>query len=124
MKFNGVNQGPQAAARFVVNKPAAAVSVPGVYFTRLRYSVIRPCGPMAGVNLLEGCKPVAVLPGLASGNLTFSWTTNAVGFGVQMTADLFQPQWSIVDVTPAVQGDRYIVTLPLTNTRAFYRLVR
>src|SRR5207247_1222207 len=53
VKFNGVNQGPQAAARFVTSGQ--------IHFTRLRYAVIRPCGPMAGVNLLEGCKPAPTL---------------------------------------------------------------
>jgi hypothetical protein len=47
IKFLGVNQGPQAAARFV--------SSGKVFFSRVRYTVIRPCGPKAGVNVLEGC---------------------------------------------------------------------
>lgn len=51
MKFNGVNQGPQAAARFVTSAGGK------IFFTRVRYAVIRPCGPEAGVNLLEDCKP-------------------------------------------------------------------
>jgi hypothetical protein len=47
IKFNGVNQGPQAAARFLLSGP--------IFVTRVRYAVIRPCGPAAGVNLLEDC---------------------------------------------------------------------
>jgi hypothetical protein len=47
MKFNGVNQGPQAAARFAFTGK--------IFFTRVRYAVIRPCGPKAGENLLEAC---------------------------------------------------------------------
>ncbi|MBI4602819.1 MAG: hypothetical protein HY721_12755 [Planctomycetes bacterium] len=47
MKFIGVNQGPQAAARFLLTGKA--------FFTRVRYAVIRPCGPRSGINLLEGC---------------------------------------------------------------------
>ncbi|HVR74993.1 MAG TPA: dockerin type I repeat-containing protein [Planctomycetota bacterium] len=50
MKFQGVNQGPQAAARFVFSGK--------VFFTRVRYAVIRPCGPQAGENILENCAPV------------------------------------------------------------------
>ena len=125
VKFNGVNQGPQAAARFVINKPAGSQSLPGVYFTRVRYAVIRPCGPLAGVNLLEGCKPPTLSGGLRLGsNLSLSWTTNASGYGVQMKTDLAQPQWTDVVVTPSTQGDQYVVTLPLTNTQAFFRLAR
>ncbi|MGK0189881.1 MAG: hypothetical protein ACI9R3_005700 [Verrucomicrobiales bacterium] len=47
VKFSGVNQGPQAAARFVMSDK--------VHFSRVRYAVIRDCGPTAGVNLLEDC---------------------------------------------------------------------
>jgi len=123
MNFTGVNQGPQAAARFVINKPAGSQSLPGVYFTRVRYAVIRPCGPMAGVNLLEGCKPPALRPAIGPGNnLSISWTTNASGYAVQMKTDLAQPQWTSVAVTPSTNGDQYVVTLPLTNTQAFFRL--
>ena len=125
MNFSGVNQGPQAAARFVINKPVGSQSLPGVYFTRVRYAVIRPCGPMAGVNLLEDCKPPTLSGGLRLGNsLTLSWTTNVSGYAVQMKTDLAQPQWTDVVVTPSTQGDQYVVTLPLTNTQAFFRLAR
>src|SRR5439155_19050480 len=93
MKFYGVNEDPQAAARFAIIKPTGSENVPGVYFTRVRYAVIRPCGPMAGVNLLEGCKPPALNGGLRLGNsLTLSWTTNVSGYAVQMKTDLAQPQ--------------------------------
>ncbi|TMP98807.1 MAG: CHRD domain-containing protein, partial [Verrucomicrobia bacterium] len=128
MKFEGVNQGPQAAARFAVTKPAGSQSLPGVYVTRLRYAVIRPCGPTAGVNLLEGCKPPVLHPTLNPGNVTlflsFTWTTNAVGYGVQMTTDLALPQWTNLTLTPDTRDDHYVVLLPITNTQAFYRLAR
>src|SRR4029079_13062719 len=39
VKFNGVNQAPQAAARFVLSDK--------IHVTRVRYGVIRPCGPKA-----------------------------------------------------------------------------
>jgi len=54
IKFNGVNQGPQAAARFVLSDK--------IFFTRVRYGVIRPCGPFAGENPIEGCGQVAGTP--------------------------------------------------------------
>ncbi|MGQ9590347.1 MAG: dockerin type I repeat-containing protein [Planctomycetota bacterium] len=47
VKFLGVNQGPQAAARFVLSGK--------IFFTRVRYAVIRPCGPWEGVNWLDDC---------------------------------------------------------------------
>jgi hypothetical protein len=48
IKFQGVNQGPQAAARFALSGK--------IFFTRVQYAVIRPCGTDAGVNLLEDCE--------------------------------------------------------------------
>jgi len=47
IKFSGVNQGPQAASRFIMSGK--------VHFTRVRYAVIRECGLAAGVNLLANC---------------------------------------------------------------------
>ena len=123
VKFSGVNQGPQAAARFAVNKPAGSQALPGVYFTRVRYAVIRPCGTLAGVNLLEGCKPPVLSGGITVGkDLSISWTTNATGYVLQSTADLTQSQWIPAGLTPSIQGDRYVVTLQPTNTQSYYRL--
>ncbi len=53
IKFSGVNQGPQAAARFFLSDK--------IYFTRVRYCVIRPCGPNEGVNLLEECQRSSIV---------------------------------------------------------------
>jgi hypothetical protein len=128
VKFNGVNQGPQAAARFVVAKPAASQSLPGVYFTRVRYAVIRPCGALAGVNLLEGCKPPVLRPSLNPGDVTLflvlTWTTNAAGYRLQTTADLAQPQWTGVPGTPEIRDDHYVLLLSATNTQGYYRLAQ
>jgi len=126
VKFNGVNQGPQAAARFAITKPTGSQGLPGVYVTRLRYAVIRPCGALAGVNLLEGCKP-PVLGGAVSvvgTNLSLAWTTNAMTYTLQTTTDLEQRQWTPVTQAPTVQGDKYVVTIPLTNSEGYYRLVQ
>ncbi|MBZ0256424.1 hypothetical protein K8I31_10195, partial [bacterium] len=47
MNFTGVNQGPQAAARFWFGDGAA------VHISRIRYAVIRPVGQYAGVDSLS-----------------------------------------------------------------------
>ncbi len=119
MKFNGVNQGPQAAARFALSGK--------VFFTRVRYAVIRPCGALAGVNLLEGCKPVTA-PTLgirqnADRTLALNWPTNAAGFALQTSTNLTSPQWVPVAAAPAVQGNQNVVTQTNTGTR-FYRLAK
>jgi len=119
MKFNGVNQGPQAAARFTVSDK--------VFFTSVKYAVIRPCGPNAGVNLLESCKPVLEVP-LAiervGTNVTLSWPAAATGFAVQGTSSLAAPDWAVVNATVEVSGDRNVVTLPTSGATMFLRLVK
>ena len=55
IKFIGVNQKPQAAARIFASSK--------IFVTAVRYAVIRPCGPRAGVNLLESCNPAVQQPG-------------------------------------------------------------
>lgn len=51
MNFTGVNQGPQAAARFAFSTTGA------VHISRVRYAVIRPKGKNAGVDMLSDLTP-------------------------------------------------------------------
>jgi len=60
VNFNGVNQGPQSVARYETTPAVAGDATTGyIHISRVRYAVIRPCGPWAGVNLLQACKPMA-----------------------------------------------------------------
>jgi hypothetical protein len=125
MKFNGVNQGPQAAARFTtVSAGGVLAKIP---VTRVRYAVIRPCGPLAGVNLLEGCKPITdvTLAFARSGNsVVLSWPAAATGFVVQGTAALTDPQWGAVDAPVEVVGGQNVVTVPIGPGTQFFRLIK
>jgi hypothetical protein len=118
IKFAGVNQGPQAAARFWLGDK--------IYFTRVRYAVIRPCGPLAGVNLLQDCKPITeVSLGIRAvgGNVELFWPANAEGWTLQETPDLSAPQWGAVTVAPVVRGNENVVTLPIAGVK-FFRLIK
>jgi hypothetical protein len=119
MKFIGVNQGPQAAARFVVSDK--------VFFSGVRYGVIRPCGPNAGVNPLASCKPPPDLTLAAAltadKKIRLSWPTSAEGFSVQATSNLGAPQWTPINAAPTVQGDLNVVEITPTGT-TFYRLAK
>jgi hypothetical protein len=118
VKFNGVNQGPQAAARFTASGKVAV--------SRLRYAVIRPCGPDAGVNLLAECKPPAdVVLGAArteDGRVRLSWPADAEGFVLQ-SADTLGGTWTAVADAPVVDGENLTVTVPATGS-GFFRLAR
>lgn len=125
MKFNGVNQGPQAAARFVFgpNQPPYGK----IFFSRVRYAVIRPCGPKAGVNLLEACKPIEAvqLTAQLGANKTvrFAWPSAAAGFILQETPSLSPPNWTPVTTAPVIEGAESVVTISVSGTR-FYRLMK
>ena len=117
MNFGGVNQGPQAAARFVTSGK--------ILFSRVRYAVIRPCGPQAGVNLLEACKPPrlsAVRP--ANGKLKVSWPKVQSGYALQTSAKLGQEaDWTTLPDVPKEEGETLSIELTPTST-SYYRLVK
>lgn len=118
MKFIGVNQGPQAAARFVMNQH--------VFFTRLRYAVIRPCGPKAGVNQLEACKPASApmlrIENNPGGGFRLAWPSNASGFKLEFTSDLGAPAWSDATESVVVQGSENTVVHTPSGAARFFRL--
>jgi hypothetical protein len=121
IKFKGVNQGPQAAARFVLSDK--------IFVTAVKYGVIRPCGPRANVNPVASCAPVVdTQPSLAGRwtadrKLRLSWPVAAQGFKVQQTPTLTAPQWQDVATAPAVDGEQNVLTLTPTTT-TFYRLIK
>lgn len=121
MKFLGVNQGPQAAARFVASDK--------IYVTRLRYGIIRPCGPNAGVNPLAECKPASA--DLALGiavttdkQIRLSWPETTEAVTLESTQDLGAGQWQALNVTPTIEAGQAVVTLAAPSTTTFYRLKR
>ena len=119
VKFSGVNQGPQAAARFEVSDK--------VFFSGVRYGAIRPCGPNANVNPVADCapppSPTLRAAWTADKKLRLSWPVSADGFRIESTTSLSSPQWTATEVTPTVEGDQNVVVLAPTGT-TFYRLSR
>ena len=58
--FTGVNQLPQSLVRYRTTPATAGDPTSGyIHVSRVRYAVIRPCGPYAGVNVLETNKPIS-----------------------------------------------------------------
>ncbi|MDA0750220.1 MAG: hypothetical protein O2964_05840 [Verrucomicrobia bacterium] len=119
LKFNGVNQGPQAAARFVFTDK--------IYFTRIQYGVIRPCGPFAGINPLEECKPMDNTPALAisrteAGEITIQWPGDSADFQLESTSDLNSGAWSPFPTEPTTVDGTSSVTIQVTET-TFFQLI-
>ncbi|HIG30664.1 MAG TPA: hypothetical protein EYQ50_23845 [Verrucomicrobiales bacterium] len=117
LKFNGVNQGPQAAARFFLTDK--------IFFSRIRYAIIRPCGPSAGINLLEDCKPPvsATLSISRSGSdsVRVSWPLNATDFTLEGTGQLNPPAWTPSTQIPEFSEEDQFVILPATG-ESYFRL--
>lgn len=122
MKFSGVNQGPQAAARFTT-MDAGPVQAK-IAIARLRYGVIRPCGPLAGVNPIEGCKPVTLGFERSGNDVKLSWPVTAEGYAVQGTDDLSAGQWSAVNAQVQVVNGRNVVTLPVGTGTRYFRVAK
>lgn len=122
VKFSGVNQGPQAAARFTTVDNGAVQAK--IAITRVRYGVIRPCGPLAGVNPLEGCKPVSLGFELSGTNLKLSWPAAAEGFVVQGTDNLATGTWTAVNAVVEVVNGQNVVTLPVGSGARYFRVAK
>lgn len=61
---------------------------------------------------------------LAAQQVRLSWSTNAVGFQAQTASSLPAGGWQPVSGAPVVAGDKFTLTLPATNSAAFFRLVK
>lgn len=123
VKFTGVNHGPQAAARFTT---ADAGDVQAkIAITRIRYGVIRPCGPLAGVNPLQDCQPVTAVS-LAierAGNIVkLSWPSEAVDFVLHADAHAHRTAVGVPNVVVEVIDGRNVVTLTLGAGMKYFRV--
>jgi len=119
VKFSGVNQGPQAAARFIVRDK--------IFVSRVRYAVIRPCGPLANVNLLEECKPPPDTPITVTwdgAQLTLAWPMIPADFVLHQTDTLADPEWSPAAGTPTEVDGNYVLEVTPAVQARFYRLIR
>jgi len=125
MKFSGVNQLPQAAARFNTY-PAPEATTAKIFFTSIRYAVIRPCGPSAGVNLLADCKPLVIheVSFDPATGIRVAWPATASDAILQETQSLTAPDWAAVTQTPEEIDGSYVIHLPVTDQTSFYRLTQ
>jgi len=54
VNFIGVNQGPQSVCRITTSRAVSTNLDSGVVFvSRIRYDVVRPCGPYQGIDMLQ-----------------------------------------------------------------------
>jgi hypothetical protein len=63
--------------------------------------------------------------GVPSGGIILTWPTNAVGFTLQSTTNLFSPAaWVTNPLAPVVDNGLNTVTNPLSGAQKFYRLIQ
>ena len=116
VRFSGVNQGPQAATRFI--------SSDKIHISRLRYGVIRTCGPTANVNPLEDCKPPFELSFVRSADdlLRLSWPLNTSNWNLEETTDL--SAWDLSVEFPFQEEGRNVVEIPVGGDPVRYFRLR
>jgi hypothetical protein len=108
--FNGVNQGPQSVCRFETTPPPGTTTPAVIYVSRIRYDVIRPCGPFEGINLLQS------LGISANTNINVSWFGTA---SLQTSGTVLGSAATILNVTNTMTNS---YTPPGTNMAQFFRL--
>lgn len=60
----------------------------------------------------------------AEGVCFLRWSTNAANYRLECTTDLTTPAfWLPVPMTPSVEGDQFIVALPMFDDQKYFRLV-
>jgi len=83
VNFNGVNQGPQSVVRYQTTRAVSSDPTSGnVHVTRVRYDVVRPCGPYVGINMFQTLRIASTnnQPKVNwVGTATLQSTTNVVG---------------------------------------------
>jgi hypothetical protein len=121
ISLNGVNQSPQAAARFQTDPAPSQANALPVHVSRVRYAVIRPCGPTAGQNLLS---TKASLSGAPETNslVKISWPYRAPQ-AVLESAPSLNGSWSAVGTAATIENAQSVVRLSPTNASSqFFRL--
>lgn len=115
VKFEGVNQGPQAAARFFATGK--------IFITRLRYAIIRECGATEGVNHLENQKP-PLLVTREQDAVRLQWVAGQ-NWNVQYSDAFAAGGWEAVGEAPTTEEFQNILVLPSNEPpQRFYRLVK
>jgi len=121
ISFDGVNQPPQAAARFQTDPAIGQSTAAPVHVSRVRYAVIRPCGPTAGQNLLSN--NVSMSAGRDTNALVkLSWPYRAPQAVLEGVPALGSA-WSPFIFTPTIEGTQSVLRFGPTNANSqFFRL--
>lgn len=76
---------------------------------------------LAGPDQLPG--PMLSV-GVSGANVVISWPTNASGFTLKSKTSLSDAAWTTVGTAPVVSGENNQVTLPVSGSAQFFRLIK
>jgi hypothetical protein len=62
--------------------------------------------------------------GVSGANVVISWPTNASGFTLKSKTSLSDAAWTTVGTAPVVSGENNQVTLPVSGSAQFFRLIK
>jgi hypothetical protein len=112
VNFTGVNQA-YSVVRFQTGSATNAPSTPAdIFVSRIRFDVVRPCGPFEGINMLQ---TIGITN--AATNVAFNWFGTAT---VQAAPALTGAFANVLSVTNNMTNS---YAPPATNQGQFYRLL-
>jgi len=112
VNFNGVNQGPQSVVRYQTTPANPADPTSGyVHVSRVRYNVVRPCGPYQGINMFQ---TLAITNG--NSNVSVEW----FGTATLQAAPLITGTWT--DVQSVTNASKNSFVPPAPQNSQFFRL--
>ena len=113
VNFNGVNQGPQSLVRYATTRANSADPASGnVHVSRVRYDVIRPCGPYIGINMFQKMRV-----GNTNNQVRVDWFGTAT---LQSATNVAGSVWTNIVSTSNNASNNYVVPVPAKSQ--FFRL--
>jgi YHS domain-containing protein/regulation of enolase protein 1 (concanavalin A-like superfamily) len=74
---------------------------------------------------LSGLRPPPSLTvAVVGANVAISWTASSPAYQLTASPQLSPANWQPVGTAPVISGETYTVTIPVTGTQRFFRLVR
>jgi hypothetical protein len=80
-------------------------------------------GTTAGLQILQIVGPKLTVGAVNPNSIVLSWRTNSIAFALQENADLTTANWAPVTYAPVVTNGSNQVTLSISNSSSFFRLV-
>ena len=97
----------------------------GVLYGAAQYGGTSDSGTLFSIFLPQNPRLPRLSVVRAGDMVTFTWPTNLVGYNLQGSVD-FAPFgiWNSITSPPAIINDRYTLSLPITDSRKFFRLAQ